>query len=80
MRTKCGNIVADVYTMNVVVEWLAKLLRLWNIPDSNLGLKAGCNKLHYVVSLSLYTHLLGCFRKSGHNNFLIHPQQFTKHQ
>jgi hypothetical protein len=27
--------------LNIVVEWLALLLRIWKVSDSNLGLETG---------------------------------------
>jgi hypothetical protein len=42
----------SVSILNVLVEWIALLLRIWVVPDSNLGPETGRADRSFVVFLS----------------------------
>jgi hypothetical protein len=45
--------------LNVVVEWLALLLPIREVPGSNLGPETGCPDRSFVVFLSPFRQMPG---------------------
>jgi hypothetical protein len=64
--------VTDGYKLNVVVEWLTRLLRIREVPGSNLGPDTGYTDRFFVVFVSPSRQVLGWYLKLGHDRFLPH--------
>jgi hypothetical protein len=52
-KIKCSEIKYVILLPNVVVECLTLLLRIWEVPGSNLGPETGCPDAFYGFPQSL---------------------------
>jgi hypothetical protein len=64
---------------NAVVEWLTRLLRILEVPDSNIGPKNRLFWWGFVVLLSPSKQMPGEYLKLGHYRFIPHYFQFFIH-
>jgi hypothetical protein len=64
--------------LNVVVVWLTHLLRIREVPGSNLGTETGNPEDGFGVFLSRSRQIQG-YLKLGHDRFLVHPIEFIIH-
>jgi hypothetical protein len=58
---------------NIQSEWLAFLLRIREVPGSNLGPETGYPDRLFVVFLGPFTQMPGYYHKLVHDRFLPYP-------
>jgi hypothetical protein len=65
-------------TPNIVVEFSTLLLRIREVPSSNLGLNTGYPNKNCSLLSCPFRQMTRCL-KLGHDRFLLHPFQFIIH-
>jgi hypothetical protein len=64
---------------NIVVEWLTLLLRIWEVPGSNIGPVTGYHvRFSWFSSVQENSGIID-YLKIGHDSFLQSPFQFLIH-
>jgi hypothetical protein len=67
------------HTPNIVAEWVATLLCIWDVPGSNLGPETGYPDRFSGVILITSRYILAYYLKLDHNHPLPYPCQFIIH-